>query len=70
MNKKIILLIVQSLLIAMLFSGSALSAATPADAAHSVKTDVHGCWFNELENGNGHYAEETGKWIDIKTLMK
>ncbi len=46
MNKKSMLLIIISLFIAILFSGSALSTTgltTEPDAAHSIETDEHGC---------------------------
>ncbi len=70
MNKRMMLLVVQSLLVAMLFSGSALSATAAADADHTISTDLHGCWLNEKENSIGHYDDETGYWIELKTLMK
>jgi len=69
MNKKIMLLIIMSLFIAILFSGSVLSTTglmTEPDAAHSIPTDEHGCWLNPVENNWGHYDEEHGNWIKFR----
>ncbi len=65
MNNKIMSLIIMSLFIAILFSGSALTAQgkMESDAEHSIVTDEHGCWFNPVENNWGHYDEEHGNWI-------
>lgn len=62
-TKKIMLLIVLSLLMAIPFSGSALS---DPDAEHSIRTNEYGCWNNPLENSEGHYREEDGYWIVLK----